>query len=115
MIDLNAFRDTLDLYRKHGWELARLLSQEAPNQDLSVIIGGTPVREFPIEAAWFTRSSQPSMTTWELRHLGPSPLAVVSVVSDDLDLEEELAFQEAKLLEMLSRKTTPPDRKNGTS
>ncbi|MBX7061375.1 MAG: hypothetical protein IT171_07880 [Acidobacteria bacterium] len=115
MIDTSVFRDTLALYEKHGWQLARLLLTEEPSPELSSLAGSASVHSSAFDAAWFTRSSQPGTTTWELRYLGPSPLALVSVVGEDADLEAELEFQQERLVEMVSRKMPSEERKNGTS
>ncbi|MBV6495578.1 MAG: hypothetical protein DYH05_04660 [Acidobacteria bacterium ACB1] len=115
MIDISSFRDTIALYNKHGWELTRLLLAGEPSDELLAIIGEVPVQQWKLDAAWFTRVSKPNTTTWELRYLGTSPIALVSVVTDDTDLEQELTFQQEKLLEMMSRKRTSEPAKNGTS
>jgi len=115
MIDITAFRDTLALYKKHGWELARLLSAAEPGDELMALIGKVPVHSWKLDAAWFTRVSKPNTTTWELRYLGISPIALVSVVANEADLEEELALQQEKLLEMMSKKLVPKTPQNGTS
>lgn len=115
MIDIGAFRETLALYRKHGWELARLLSAGDPSSELLAIIGDVPVHEWTLDAAWFTRVSKPGTMTWELRYLGASPIALVSVVADGADLEQELAFQQENLLEMMSKKRVSDILQNGTS
>jgi len=115
MIDIDAFRDTVALYKKHGWELARLLSAGELDGELRPIIGEVPVQQWQLDAAWFTRVSKPNTTTWELRYLGTSPIALVSVVTEDTDLEQELAFQQEKLLEMMSRKRPSEPTKKGTS
>ena len=115
MIDIGAFRDTLAQYRKHGWQLARVLLTEEPSPEFLALIGNSPVHSSAIDAAWFTRSALPGTTTWELRYLGPSPLALVSVVGEDADLEAELEFQQERLVEMVSRKIPSKEGKNGTS
>ena len=115
MIDIGTFSDTLAQYRKHGWQLARLLVNGEPSPELSGLIGSASVHESAFDAAWFTRSALPGTTTWELRYLGPSPLALVSVVGEDADLDAELEFQQERLVEMVSRKIPSKEGKNGTS
>ncbi|HMU34423.1 MAG TPA: hypothetical protein PKC89_11210 [Pyrinomonadaceae bacterium] len=115
MIDIGTFSETLAQYRKHGWQLARLLVNGEPSPELSGLIGSASVHDAAIDAAWFTRSALPGTTTWELRYLGPSPLALVSVVGEDADLEAELEFQQERLVEMVSRKIPSKEGKNGTS
>ncbi|HQZ83150.1 MAG TPA: hypothetical protein PLR83_08015 [Pyrinomonadaceae bacterium] len=115
MIDITAFRDTHALYKKHGWELARVLSANEPDDELLAAVGEVPVHAWTLDAAWFTRVSKPSTTTWELRYLGTSPIALVSVVTEETDLEQELAFQQEKLLEMMSQKRMTETPQNGTS
>ncbi|KXK00763.1 MAG: hypothetical protein UZ17_ACD001002106 [Acidobacteria bacterium OLB17] len=96
MIDLDSFRDTLAVYQKHGWELARLLTADEPSNEIAALADNASVLRWKLDAAWFTRSARPGTMTWELRYLGPSPLALVSVVDDASDLEEELEFQQSK-------------------
>lgn len=115
MIEISTLRDTLALYKKHGWFLARLLSAGEPTAELRAVIGEIPIHAWTLDAAWFTRVSRPGTTTWELRYLGASPIALVSVVTEETDLEEELAFQQKNLLEMMSKKQVSNIVKNGTS
>lgn len=115
MIDISSFRDTVALYKKHGWELMRLLLAGEPNDELLTVIGEVPVQQWKLDAAWFSRVSKPNTTTWELRYLGTPPIALVSVVAEGVDLEQELAFQQEKLLEMMTKRHASETSQNGTS
>jgi hypothetical protein len=58
-----------------------------------------------IDAAWFSRSSQPGLTTWELRHLSATPYALLETIRDGTaldDVEAALNRTEGRLLEAVS-------------
>lgn len=84
-------RETLDLYKKHGWTLRRALLSEESRRDL-----GDSVQElfdtariigFGKDAAWFSRASGKDREAWELRLFGDAPFALVEVFGPEQDEE----------------------------
>ena len=107
MIDAVSIREMIALYSKHGWTLRRVLLSEALRSRLSgeagELFGEAEIRMAPLDAAWFARSSSPSSTAWEIRHLSPTPFALVGVLGDDMSeetAEELLAETERKMAEI---------------
>ena len=102
MIDRPAIEQILAQYKKHGWRLRRvLMSNELASRlgDPAAVFEDAQVLDSNLDAAWFSRSSRPGMTAWELRYLGPMPYALVEGLSEDLDPEEA----EARLLDVEER------------
>lgn len=111
MIDAAAIRETISLYRKHGWTLRRVLLSMPTSKSLLTdpadLFGDVTVIESELDAAWFSRSSRPECTAWEIRHLSEVPFALVEVIEDSSDSEQSneiFANAEAKMREIV-RKT----------
>lgn len=101
MIDNEAIAEILSLYKKHGWTLRRvLLSQDPKNTNYVDLFGEIEPERAAIDALWFSRSSKPGSETWELRHLGQTPFALLEVIETDLDesaRDQILAATEEKI------------------
>ncbi|MBK8812383.1 MAG: hypothetical protein IPN69_16865 [Acidobacteria bacterium] len=86
MIDPNEVREILKLYAKHGWVLRRVLlsrpSSEALGETSNSLFGSVSVVTDDFDGLWFSRVSQPGSESWELRRLGGTPYALVTVLSD---------------------------------
>ena len=101
----------IDQYRKHGWTLRRVLLSDAIREkvpDLASTFAHVEVREAAIDAAWFSRSSRPGSTAWELRHLSAAPYALVETIHDGTtfaDAEKALGRTEERLREKLIRRS----------
>ncbi len=110
MIDAEQIREILSLYKKHGWNLRRvLLSNElrvSLNEDLQKLFSDAELVSSPfLNAAWFSRASRASRETWELRHLSETPFALLEVFDAETDEEtREKARKEVetRLLELTS-------------
>jgi len=72
--------DLIATYRKHGWELKRVLLQSQTAAELSgeldPILGEAEIREAAIDALWFSRPSHKSGEAWELRLVAENPYAL---------------------------------------
>lgn len=103
MIDPDSVRQILAQYEKHGWKLRRvLLSREMRDltAEASRPFKEAEVRPADIDALWFSRSSRPGLTAWEIRHLSTNPYALVTAVAEgasEEEMEAVLAETEAKL------------------
>lgn len=111
MIERDGIVSILDQYEKHGWKLRRvLLSGDTGEADLQIanaLFDGAELRDSEIDAAWFTRSSHPGLTAWELRHLSTTPYALLETIRDgtpDNEIDAVLNRTEAKLIEAVSRR-----------
>ena len=111
MIDASAIEEIIALYTKHGWTLRRVLLSDPLQKRLLAaaadIFGDAEVGKSELDAAWFSRSSRPDCTAWEIRHLSEMPYALVAVIDDETPAEnttEILKSTEAKMLEIVSKK-----------
>lgn len=100
MIDRAAIEQILAQYKKHGWKLRRVLLSERFRENLpdaSDVFDGAEILAAELDGLWFSRSSRPGLTAWELRHLAETPYALVETIEDGLDEAEAESF--LKLLE----------------
>lgn len=110
MITAEQIREIITLYKKHGWNLRRvLLSDElrvSLNEDLQNLFSDTELVSSPfLNAAWFSRASGKTRETWELRHLSETPFALLEVFDAETgeQMREEVRREvEARLLELAS-------------
>ncbi len=99
MIDPHEVKEIIKLYAKHGWTLRRVLL----SADLSALtdaLGDAERVVADIDGLWFTRRSEPESETWELRRLGGTPYALLTVVGDDADESEREAALDAVVRKM---------------
>ena len=99
--------EVIGQYKKHGWNLSRvLLSPESRKSLRNQYFGEVRVVESDFDAAWFIRSSLPGQITWELRTLTGTPFALLEVfddTTDDATREARLGAVEDRLRESRSR------------
>jgi hypothetical protein len=97
---LAQFRATLAVYRKHGWQLARVLmtteTRDALRREQSETGGhdadelsfeGVAASESELDAMWFSRASAEGREAWELR-LAAEPYALFELFEAD-EAEED--------------------------
>jgi hypothetical protein len=111
MIDREGVENILAQYAKHGWILRRVLLSERLREkapDIADAFEGVEVNFSELDGLWFSRSSRPGITAWELRHLSQTPYALVENLNDGIDdAEAELILKrtETKMMEAVgSRK-----------
>ncbi len=97
---LQRFRETLALYRKHGWRLERVLMTSETLAELASEGGaanpatgagdfeGAAAQEAEVDALWFARASAGGREAWELRLIAESPYALFELFEAD-EAEEE--------------------------
>ncbi len=95
MDQLRRFRETAATYRKHGWRLERVLMTSRTLAELSRAGAGEAcfedalvVREAPVDALWFARTSQGGREAWELRLVADTPYALFELFEAD-EAEED--------------------------
>jgi hypothetical protein len=97
---LELLREIAALYRKHGWQLRRVLFNDlenAPAEDET--LAGVTLAEHEVDALWFSRPSHEGREAWELRWLNPAPYALFETFEPD-ETEED---REEMRLEMQAR------------
>jgi hypothetical protein len=94
---LSQFRATLDNYRAHGWQLARVLMtaqtlnalrrETAADENAELKFENVAARESELDAMWFRRASSGGREAWELR-LAAEPYALFEMFEAD-EAEED--------------------------
>jgi hypothetical protein len=110
MIGREALEQILAQYDKHGWTLRRVLVSDPGLGVTDGIFGGVEVRPSQLNGLWFSRSSRPGVTAWELRHLSATPYALVENIQEGTEKSEaELVLKrtETKMLEIIRGRTAP--------
>jgi hypothetical protein len=105
------FVEVLALYRKHGWQLERVLMRAESRDGLrraavgggdDVTFEGVAVRDADFDAMWFRRAAQGGREAWELRLVGEPPFALFELFEADEeeeDREDVRREMEARLAE----------------
>ena len=99
MIGERQVREILAQYKKHGWNLRRVLLSAPSREILPVsLFDKADVIAADFDALWFSRDSAKG-EAWELRNISAAPFALVEVF-EEADEEEE---REEIRLEMQTR------------
>ena len=98
MAQLKKFQDALAMYRKHGWQLARVLARAETLAEMSAsgggdaegacVFEGVSAMEAAVDAMWFKRPSQGGREAWELRLVGEPPYALFELFEPDEEEED---------------------------
>ncbi|HEX8287276.1 MAG TPA: hypothetical protein VF556_04735 [Pyrinomonadaceae bacterium] len=92
MIKPAAIAEILSLYKKHGWNLRRVLLSDGLRvtitDSLQDLFGGAEIVSSQLNALWFSRTSKNENEAWELRRLSDAPYALVEVFEKDVVDEE---------------------------
>ncbi len=91
MIDAEQIQEILKQYKKHGWNLSRVLLSAPTRKMLSAslekLFGDAEIVSSEIDAAWFFRASVKGGEAWELRRLTETPFALFEMFDDEDDEE----------------------------
>ncbi|MCA1591146.1 MAG: hypothetical protein LC754_00505 [Acidobacteria bacterium] len=96
MSRISKFQETLAMYRRHGWQLSRVLMSAGALEELRAAAVGeeglsfenVPAEEAPFDAMWFTRAAQGGREAWELRLIADSPYALFELFEPDEEEED---------------------------
>ncbi len=109
MIKAETIAEILALYKKHGWNLRRVLLSDGLRVNitdaLADLFGGAEIVSSDLNAVWFSRPSQNGAEAWELRRLSGAPFALVEVFESNIEAEDreemlrqiEMRMQNAKI------------------
>lgn len=118
MIDVYQTKEILAQYKKHGWNLSRVLLSAEARKALTVapesIFGSAEIVDSELNAVWFSRPSAGNREAWELRRLKGTAFALVEVFDEDDDEEiREEARQElqTQMLELASKQMNQKSKK----
>ena len=110
MISIKEIQEILSLYKKHGWQLRRVLLSNKLKKSLAdsteTLFGTAEIVVADLDAAWFSRASGAEREAWEIRHLSQTPYALVEVfdAEDDEEVREEARHE---IQERLKEKVLP--------
>ena len=99
MISAGQIQEILTQYKKHGWNLRRVLLSDRANKTLAdslpTLFGETEIVSSEIDALWFSRASGKSGEAWELRRLSDAPFALFEIFDqeDDEAVRQETRFE----------------------
>ena len=97
-MSLELCKEIIGTYRRHGWELKRVLASPAMRNDLKAeaagVFNGAALIEAEFDALWFTRPSTAGREAWELRHVAENAYALFAAFEPD---EAEEDREEARL------------------
>ena len=92
------FKEIISNYKRHGWELRRVLLKPATRADLNEkaaeILGEVNLVDGEIDALWFSRPSHAGREAWELRLVAEPPYALFEAFETD---ETEAEREEARI------------------
>jgi len=102
--------EIINTYRRHGWELRRVLLRPLTQGELNVeggsIFEDAALLESSIDALWFARPSHAGREAWELRLVAETPYALFEtfeVEETEEEREEVRREMEARLKEYATR------------
>lgn len=111
MITKNLIREILEQYKKHGWNIRRVLllpeTKNALFNSLETLFGEAEIAFSEVNAVWFSRVSNNGREAWEIRHLSDVPFALIETFekeTDENELLENLSEMETRLIERTSKK-----------
>ncbi len=105
-------KEIVGTYRKHGWELRRMLfrpetqAELQAETDAAAPLDPAPVEDSAVDGLWFSRPSHEEREAWELRLLAENPFALFETFEKDETEEqrEELRREmEARLREYVNK------------
>ena len=104
------FSETLANYRRHGWQLRRVLLRPESRAELAAVapmlFETATAQESTLDALWFARPSHAGREAWELRLVAETPYALFETFeADEAEDEREEVRQEmeARLREYVAR------------
>ena len=114
MIGERQIREILTQYKKHGWNLRRVLLSSPIEENLALsLFGQTEIVFSKVDALWFSRAAFAEREAWELRRLSEAPFALIEVfeADDEEDAREDARQEmETRMLELASK----PGQRRGT-
>ena len=104
-------QEIVGTYRKHGWELRRVLLRPETRAELQTetdlpALALPSIEEATVDGLWFSRPSHEGRAAWELRLLAENPFALFETFEKDETEEqrEELRREmEARLRDYVNK------------
>ncbi len=104
MISSEGFREVVEAYTRYGWELREILATQRSGE-IAPVPEGISARDFPLDAAWFSRPPKNGPIAWELRYVGEPPIAFLEHLDESaIDFREQQNIVEKRLIEAVNRR-----------
>jgi hypothetical protein len=118
MITVEEIQEILSLYKKHGWNLRRVLLSDGLrvniNEHTQDLFGGAEIVSAPfLNALWFARASGKTGEAWEIRHLAETPFALVEVFPNDMAEDEREARRNELQTRLANQTSKSAGKKSG--
>lgn len=98
------FREVCETYDRYGWELREILTAGRSGEQ-ALATDGVPTRDFPLDAAWFSRPLKKGPIAWELRYVGEPPIAFLEHLDESAaDFREQQNIVEERLIKAVKRR-----------
>lgn len=92
MKQLDRFLEAIATYRKHGWQLRRVLMTSRPRAEADGheqnFFADIQTVDAPFDGLWFSRASHKNREAWELRLVAETPYALFETFEAN-ETEEE--------------------------
>lgn len=117
MINAEQIQEILSLYKKHGWNLRRVLLSDGLrvniNEHTQDLFGGAEIVSSPfLNAIWFSRLNKHG-EAWEIRHLAEMPFALVQVFPEDWSEEAREENRKEMETRLANQTSKPASEKSG--
>lgn len=107
---IELFKETINTYHKHGWQLRRVLLRPETREELKLAeelpFEDATLDESALDALWFARAGQGGREAWELRLVASAPYALLYTFEADEaeeDREDVRREMEARLRDYARR------------
>ncbi|HUF03625.1 MAG TPA: hypothetical protein VMM38_05550 [Aridibacter sp.] len=105
--------EILEVYRKHGWQVSRVLLSGEGVQKLGEnyeILKDLAVRDSQFDAVWFERPSRTGKRAIELRWLSETPFALFELV-DESEPEENVEKVRERVEQKMARHASQSEKR----
>jgi hypothetical protein len=94
---LKLLKEIIATYRKHGWQLRRVLAPAENLIEISELLSiageNAALEEAPVSALWFSRPSHEGREAWELRLVAETSYALFETFEPDEAEEDREEFR----------------------
>jgi hypothetical protein len=108
-MSLVLFKEIIDTYQRHGWQLRRALLRPETRAELgeqSDVLKSGSIQDDTFDALWFARASHQGREAWELRLVAEQQYALFEAFEAD-EAEEDRAEVRLEMENKMRAQVTP--------
>ena len=108
-MSLDLFREIIDTYQRHGWQLRQALLRPDTRAELveqSDLLKSVSIQDDTFDALWFARDSHQGREAWELRLVAEQQYALFEAFEAD-EAEEDRAEVRLEMENRMRAQVTP--------